>query len=137
MLRHRFKATSGAGTDDASPQRLAATQKDGRSDCYTLTVSCRSIQGARWFLEHQGQDPNNIKSKDGENCLARRPRLAGNAVDFGCQRQGWCKLSAAVDHDAPRLTRRTEQQRCTPLARAQEKKHKKAIAFLEAAGAKA
>ena len=31
-------------------------------------VSSRSIKGAKWFLEN-GQDPNRIKSKEGENCL--------------------------------------------------------------------
>ena len=87
-------------------------------------VSCRSIQGARWFLE-KGQDPNNIKSKDGENCLHV-------AVHFGASDK---MLQLLLDHGA-KINQKDKQGR-TPQARAQEKKHKKAIAFLEAAGAKA
>jgi ankyrin repeat protein len=88
------------------------------------TVSCRSIQGTRWFLE-KGQNPNKIKSKDGENCLHM-------AVHFGASDK---MLQLLIDYGAE--INQKDKQRRTPLARAREKNHKKAVAFLEAAGAKA
>ena len=87
-------------------------------------VSSRSLRGAKWFLEN-GQDPNRIKSKDGENCLHV-------AVHYGA---GDKMLQLLLDHGA-RIDQEDSQGR-TPLARAREKGHKKAIAFLEAAGARA
>ena len=87
-------------------------------------VSCRSIKGARWFLEN-GQDPNRIESRDGENCLHV-------AVHFGASDK---MLQLLLEYGA-RIDQRDSQGR-TPLARALEKGHKKAIAFLEAAGAMA
>ena len=87
-------------------------------------VSCRSIQGTQWFLE-KGQDPNHIKSKEGENCLHV-------AVHFGASDK---MLQLLLDQGA-KINQKDKQGR-TPLARAHEKKHKKAIAFLEAAGATA
>ncbi len=83
-------------------------------------VSCRSIQGARWFLE-KGQDPNRIKSKSGENCLHV-------AVHFGASDK---MLKLLLDHGA-KISQKDKLGR-TPLARAREKNHKKAIVFLEAA----
>ena len=87
------------------------------------TVSCRSIQGAQWFLE-KGQNPNHIKSKEGENCLHV-------AVHFGASDK---MLQLLLDHGA-KIDQKDKQGR-TPLARAHDKNHKKAIAFLQAAGAK-
>ena len=81
------------------------------------TVSCRSIQGARWFLE-KGQDPNNIKSKEGENCLHV-------AVHFGASDK---MLQLLLDYGA-KIDQKDKQGR-TPLTRAREKKHKKAIKLL-------
>jgi ankyrin repeat protein len=86
-------------------------------------VSCRSIQGASWFLE-QGQSPNEIGSKDRENGLHV-------AVHYGASER---MLKLLLEHGA-KLNQKDKQGR-TPLARAKEKKHKKAIAFLEAAGAR-
>ena len=87
-------------------------------------VSCRSIRGAKWLLE-KGQDPNTIKSKDGENCLHV-------AVHFGASDK---MLQLLLDRGA-KINQKDKQGR-TPLARAHEKDHTKAIAFLEAAGAQA
>jgi ankyrin repeat protein len=86
-------------------------------------VSCRSIQGATWFLE-KGQSPNQIGSKTRQNGLHV-------AVDYGASEK---MLKLLVDHGA-KLNQKDSQGH-TPLARAQEKKHKKAIVFLEAAGAR-
>ena len=87
-------------------------------------VSCRSMKGVRWFLE-KNQDPNKIKSKLGENCLHV-------AVHFGASDK---MLRLLLDHGA-KVNQKDKLGR-TPLARAREKDHKKAIAFLEAAGARA
>ena len=85
-------------------------------------VSGRSIKGAKWLLEKR-QDPNEIKSKDGENCLHV-------AVHFGASD----KMLQLLLENGARINQKDKQGR-TPLARAYEKNHKKAIAFLEAAGA--
>ena len=87
-------------------------------------VSCRSIKGAKWLLE-KGQNPNKIKSTDGENCLHV-------AVHFGASDK---MLQLLLDHGA-KINQKDKQGR-TPLARAHEKNRAKAIAFLEAAGAQA
>ena len=70
-------------------------------------VSCRSIKGAKWFLEN-GQDPNRIKSRDGENCLHV-------AVNFGA---GDKMLQLLLEYGA-RIDQEDKQGR-TPLARAGE-----------------
>ena len=126
-------------------------------------VSSRSIQGAKWFLE-QGQNPNKIKSKEGENCLHVAVRygasdkmlellLAGAIVAVRVSAPGrpagqegghWSPLLCAVAGAAnPAITRlllehgakenQKDKQGRTPLGRAREKKHKKAIAYLEGA----
>ncbi len=87
-------------------------------------VSCRSIQGASWFLE-KGQSPNEIGSKDRENGLHV-------AVHYGASEK---MLKLLLDHGA-KLNQKDSQGRA-PLVRAREKKHKKAIAFLETEGATA
>ena len=107
--------------------RMDGTRGTGHHGGYTplgCAVSSRSIKGAKWFLEN-GQDPNRIKSMDGENCLHV-------AVRFGA---GDKMLQLLLEHGA-RIDQKDSQGR-TPLARAREKGHKKAIAFLEAAGARA
>ena len=106
--------------------RLDGTRGTDHHGGYTslgCAVSCRSIQGAQWFLE-KGQDPNRIKSKAGENCLHV-------AVHFGASDK---MLQLLLDHGAG-IDQKDKEGR-TPLSRAREKKHRKAIAFLEAAGAK-
>ena len=54
------------------------------------------------------------------------------AVHFGASDK---MLQLLIDYGAE--INQKDKQRGTPLARAREKKHKKAVAFLEAAGAKA
>ena len=106
--------------------RMDGTRGTGHHGGYTplgCAVSSRSIKGAKWFLEN-GQDPNRIKSKDGENCLHV-------AVHYGA---GDKMLQLLLEYGA-RLDQKDSQGR-TPLARAREKKHRKAVAFLEAAGAR-
>ena len=107
--------------------RLDGTRGTDHHGGYTplgCAVSCRSMKGVRWFLE-KNQDPNKIKSKLGENCLHV-------AVHFGASDK---MLRLLVDHGA-KVNQKDKMGR-TPLARAREKDHKKAIAFLEAAGARA
>jgi ankyrin repeat protein len=86
-------------------------------------VSSRSLQGARWFLE-QGQNPHRIKSADGENCLHV-------AVQYGASDK---MLELLLEHGTK--INQKDKKGCTPLARAREKKHKKAITFLKGAGGK-
>ncbi len=81
------------------------------------------MRAASWFLEND-QDPHRIKGKDGENCLYM-------AVHFGASD----KMLQWLLHHGARINQKDEQGHA-PLARAQEKKHKKATAFLEAAGSK-
>ena len=85
-------------------------------------VSSRSVQGAQWFLE-QGQNPNKIKSKEGETCLHV-------AVHYGASDK---MLELLLEHGAK--PNQKDKQGRTPLKRAREKKHKKAIAYLEELGA--
>ena len=104
---------------------LDGTKGTGHHGGYTplgCAVSCRSLKGAQWFLDH-GQDPNEIKSKDGENALHV-------AVHWGASDK---MLKLLLDYGA-KLDQKDRQGR-TPLTRAREKNRKKAITFLEAAGA--
>ena len=106
---------------------LDGTKGTGHHGGYTplgCAVSCRSFKGAQWFLDH-GQDPNEIKSADGENALHV-------AVHWGASDK---MLRLLLDYGA-RLDQRDKQGR-TPLTRAREKNRKKAIAFLEAAASAA
>ena len=106
---------------------LDGTKGTGHHGGYTplgCAVSCRSLKGAQWFLDH-GQDPNEIKSADGENALHV-------AVHWGASDK---MLRLLLDYGA-RLDQRDKQGR-TPLTRAREKNRKKAIAFLEAAASAA
>ena len=106
---------------------LDGTKGTGHHGGYTplgCAVSCRSLRGAQWFLDH-GQDPNEIKSADGENALHV-------AVHWGASDK---MLRLLLDYGA-KLEQKDKQGR-TPLARAREKNRKKAIAFLEVAGSAA
>lgn len=105
--------------------RLDGTRGTDHHGGYTplgCAVSCRSLQGVRWFLE-KGEDPNQIKSSQGENCLHV-------ALNFGASNP---MLQLLLDHGAE-LNGMDAAGR-TPLAVAHEKNRKKAIPFLEAAGA--
>ncbi len=105
--------------------RLDGTNGTEHHGGYTplgCAVTCRSLQGVRWFLE-QGQNPNRIKSQEGENCLHV-------AVHFGASNE---MLKLLLDYGTE-INQKDSFGR-TPLALAQEKKRKKAIPFLEAAGA--
>ena len=105
--------------------RLDGTRGTEHHGGYTplgCAVSCRSLQGVRWFLE-QGQDPNHIKSQANENCLHV-------AVHHGASNR---MLQLLLDFGT-RLDQK-DTSGCTPLDRARMKKRTKAIPFLEAAAA--
>ena len=103
--------------------RLDGTRGTEHHGGYTplgCAVSCRSLQGVRWFLE-QGQDPNHIKSHANENCLHV-------AVHYGASNK---ILQLLLDFGA-RLDQK-DASGLTPLDRARAKNRTKAIPFLEAA----
>lgn len=104
--------------------RLDGTRGTEHHGGYTplgCAVSCRSLQGVHWFLE-KGQDPNQIKSRDGENCLHV-------AVKFAASNK---LLQLLLDHGT-QINEKDNAGR-TPLAAALEKNRSKAIGLLEAAG---
>ena len=103
--------------------RLDGTRGTEHHGGYTplgCAVSCRSLQGVRWFLE-QGQDPNHIKSPANENCLHV-------AVHYGASNK---MLQLLLDFGT-RLDQKDSSGH-TPLDKAREKNRTKAIAFLEVA----
>lgn len=105
--------------------RLDGTRGTEHHGGYTplgCAVSCRSLQGVRWFLE-QGQDPNHIKSQANENCLHV-------AVHYGASNR---MLRLLLDFGT-RLDQK-DASGFTPLDRARAKNRTKAIPFLEAAAA--
>lgn len=104
--------------------RLDGTRGTEHHGGYTplgCAVSCRSLQGTRWFLE-KGQDPNQIKSQRGENCLHV-------AIKFGASN----KLLQLLLEFGAQINQKDDAG-LTPLAGALGKNRTKAIAFLEAAG---
>jgi ankyrin repeat protein len=105
--------------------RLDGTRGTDHHGGYTplgCAISSRSLQGVKWFLDN-GQCPNQIGRKDRENGLHV-------AVHYGASDK---MLQLLLDAGC-KLNHKDKQGR-TPLARAQEKNHKKSIAMLAAAGA--
>jgi ankyrin repeat protein len=89
---------------------------------FGCAITSRSMQGVQWFLDH-GQDSNQIGSKTGENGLHVAVHYGASDKLLALLLEGGCKLN------------QKDKEKHTPLDRAKEKKHKKAIAALEAAGA--
>ncbi len=103
--------------------RLDGTRGTEHHGGYTplgCAVACRSLQGVRWFLE-KGQDPNQIKSQEGQNCLHV-------AVHHGASNR---MLALLLEYGAD--PNQQDAAGRTPLALAQEKQRTKAMAFLQAA----
>ena len=103
--------------------RLDGTRGTEHHGGYTplgCAVTCRSIQGVRWFLD-QGQDPNQIKSETNENCLHV-------AVHYGASN----KMLQLLLEFGTNLDQQDASGR-TPLDKAHELNRTKAVAFLQTA----
>jgi hypothetical protein len=108
-----------AGTD---LQLTDGTEHHGGYTPYGCTLTCRSVRGARWFLDH-GVDVDHVGGEKGELAMHVAVRSGAGPDLLKLLISRGANVSAA------------EGEGLTPLQIARERGQKSAVAVLEAAGA--